>query len=54
MTSIHDPAVRQFLDSNPALIGQLGYLGVDERPLILPIWYRLADDHIQFVTHQIL
>ncbi|ORB49152.1 PPOX class F420-dependent enzyme [Mycobacteroides saopaulense] len=51
MTSIHDPAVRKFLDSTPALIGQLGYLGVDGRPLILPVWYRLAEDHLQFVTH---
>ncbi|WP_078280974.1 TIGR03618 family F420-dependent PPOX class oxidoreductase [Mycobacteroides franklinii] len=52
MTSIHDPAVRLFLDSNPALIGQLGYLAVGGRPLILPIWYRLADDHLQFITHR--
>ncbi|MGH3954377.1 PPOX class F420-dependent oxidoreductase [Mycobacteroides salmoniphilum] len=51
MTSIHDPSVRQFLDSTPALVGQLGYLGTDGRPLVLPIWYRLADDHLQFVTH---
>lgn len=51
MTSIHDPAVRQFLDSTPALVGQLGYLGNDGRPLVLPIWYRLNEDHLQFVTH---
>ncbi|MUM19270.1 PPOX class F420-dependent oxidoreductase [Mycobacterium sp. CBMA271] len=51
MTSIHDSAVREFLDSNPALVGQLGYLGADGRPLVLPIWYRLTDDHLQFVTH---
>ncbi|AMT73216.1 TIGR03618 family F420-dependent PPOX class oxidoreductase [Mycobacteroides immunogenum] len=50
MTSIHDAAVRDFLGSDPALIGQLGYLGADGRPLILPVWYRLADDHLQFVT----
>ncbi|MEU9805885.1 PPOX class F420-dependent oxidoreductase [Mycobacterium sp. NPDC050853] len=51
MTSIHDPSIRRFLDSTPALVGQLGYLGADGRPLILPIWYQLADDHLQFVTH---
>ncbi len=51
MTSIHDATVRKFLDSDPALVGQLGYLGTDGRPLILPVWYRLTDDHLQFVTH---
>ncbi|MGL6235406.1 MAG: PPOX class F420-dependent oxidoreductase [Segniliparus sp.] len=49
MASLQDPQVRDFLSSGPK-IGQLGYLGKDGRPLVVPIWFIVRDDALVIST----
>ncbi|EFV12598.1 PPOX class F420-dependent oxidoreductase [Segniliparus rugosus] len=49
MASLHDPQIRDFLSSGPK-IGQLGYLGKDGRPLVVPIWFIVRGDALVVST----
>ena len=45
-----DARVAEFLAAEPALIGQLGYIGRDGSPSVTPVWYRFLDNRLEFVT----
>ncbi|EFV13651.1 PPOX class F420-dependent oxidoreductase [Segniliparus rugosus] len=45
-----DARAVEFLAAEPALIGQLGYIGRDGGPVVTPVWYRFLDNRLEFVT----
>lgn len=49
MTSLTDPAVREFLESGTRT-GHLGYTASDGRPLVAPVWFVLDGDRLAFNT----
>ncbi|MGZ8176782.1 PPOX class F420-dependent oxidoreductase [Williamsia sp. SKLECPSW1] len=49
MTSLDDPAIRDFLSSGTKT-GHLGWTASDGRPVVAPVWFVLDGDRIAFNT----
>ena len=49
MTSLSDPAIREFLEGGTKT-GHLGFTASDGRPLVAPVWFVLDGDRLAFNT----